>query len=204
MKTFPGIDMKIRFRPRILLASVAVLVPLALTACFTDSAPAPPRGIFVTSQSYTGSFGGVNAADSICGTLAQAAALGGRWTSFLSDSAAGALGRVREAGPWFRIEANGFRSTKLFNNRTGFIVGALATINDEYGRSVANTVRVWTGTRADGGTDGTQTCSDWSETTGYATDGNPNALIANGPKWMHSGEGAAPCNQLKRLYCIEH
>lgn len=202
MKTFPGTNMKRRLR-RIGLPTVAAVAAIALGACFTDPAPDLPRRLFVTSQAYTGSFGGVGAADSICGTLAQAAALGGRWSSYLSDSAAGALERVREVGPWFRVEADGNRSTKLFNNRTGFIVGTLATINDEYGKSVGNSVRVWTGTRADGGTDGAQTCSNWSSTTGYATDGNPNALIANGPKWMHSAEGAAPCNQLKRLYCIE-
>ncbi len=195
--------MSIPRRARTLLSLTgALLVTGIFSGCFTDPGPASERRMFVTSQSYAGDFGGVAAADSICQVLSQAAVLGGRWKAFLSDSTAGALERLQEAGPWFRIE-NGSRKTKVFNNRVGFTVGALATINDEYGNSVVNNGRVWTGTRADGGTDGAQTCSEWSSTAGYGTDGNPNALIEGGPKWMHSGEGASPCNLRKRLYCFE-
>lgn len=181
----------------------SVLAAFALLGCLNDSDSAPARRMFVTSQSYAGDFGGVAAADSICNTLAQAAILGGQWKSFLSDSAEGALARLQEVGPWFRVESNGLRTTKIFNNRVGFTVGALAVVNNEYGVSVTDTARVWTGTRADGGTDGSQTCSNWTSITGYGTDGNPNILLASGPKWMHSGEGAAPCNLEKRLYCFE-
>jgi hypothetical protein len=174
-----------------------------LSGCLSDSETAAPRRLFATSQAYTGDFGGVQAADSICNTLAKAAILGGTWKSFLSDSSAGALARLQEVGPWYRVEATGLRTTKVFNNRTGFTVGALASVNNEYGAALPTNIRVWTGTRADGLVDGSQTCSNWTSTVGYGTDGNPNALLANGPKWMYSAEGAAPCTLAKRLYCFE-
>jgi hypothetical protein len=186
--------------PALLAAALASFI---FAGCLSDSGTTAPRRMFVTSQSYTGDFGGVAAADSICNTLAKAAILGGTWKSFLSDSTAGAMDRLQELGPWYRVEAGGQRTTKVFNNRTGFTVGALAAPNNEYGASIATSVRVWTGTRADGGTDGAQTCSEWTATTGYGTDGNPNSLLATGPKWMHSAEGAAPCTLAKRLYCFE-
>lgn len=183
------------------LAATALALPLS--GCLNDSSSSAPKRLFVTSQAYAGNFGGVTAADSICNTLATAALLGGQWKSFLSDSTMGALQRMGEVGPWFRVEPAGAApTTKIFNNRVGFTVGALATINNEYGAGATN-ARVWTGTTSSGTTDGEQTCSNWKATTGYGTDGNPNSLLANGPKWMYSAEGASQCVNTKRLYCFE-
>lgn len=182
---FPGL---------LLLGAIAT----GLSGCL-DSSSTPAKRMFATSQSYAGDFGGAAAADSICATLAEAALLRGTWGAFLSDDSAGALERTREVGPWFRVD----RETKVFNNRVGFTVGALAAITDEYGNSIPSSARAWTGTRADGTTDGTQTCSNWTGTAGYGTAGNPNRLLANGPQWMYSDEGAAPCTNTYRIYCFE-
>lgn len=182
--------------PGLLLASL-----LCFSGCLSDSGKSLPKRMFVTSQVYSGNFGGVQGGDSICNTLAKAAILGGTWKVFLSDGTAGALARTSEVGPWFRVD----RTTKIFNNRTGFTVGALAAIYNEYGSSVASSARAWTGTRADGTADGSQNCSDWTSDTGsvYGTAGNPNKLLADGPKWMFGNEGAAPCTSQYRLYCFE-
>jgi hypothetical protein len=155
--------------------------------------------MFATSQSYAGNFGGAAAADSICATLAEAALLGGKWNAFLSTNDTGALARTREVGPWFRVD----RETKVFNNRTGFTVGALTNIYNEYGAPIPSSARAWTGTRGDGTADGTQNCSNWTSTSGYATAGNPNKLLADGPKWMYANEGAALCTSTYRIYCFE-
>jgi hypothetical protein len=194
-----------RFPPKV-IATFSVVSALALSStlsgCLSDSGGSSlPKRMFVTSQVYSGGFGGITAGDSICNTLATAAILGGKWKVFLSDDSAGALERTGEVGPWFRTD----RETKIFNNRVGFTVGALAAIHTEYGSSVSSSARVWTGTRADGTADGSQNCSNWTSDTGsvYGTAGNPNKLLADGAKWMFSNEGAAPCTAQYRLYCFE-
>jgi hypothetical protein len=183
------------------LASASALT-LLLGGCLSDSGNSSlPKRMFVTSQVYSGKFGGVAAGDSICNTLATAAILGGTWKVFLSDDSAGALERTGEVGPWFRVD----RETKIFNNRVGFTVGALAAIYTEYGSSVASSARVWTGTGADGTAQGSQNCSNWTSDSAsdYGTAGNPNKLLADGSKWMFSNEGAAQCTSQYRLYCFE-
>ncbi|HEX2613008.1 MAG TPA: hypothetical protein VHO02_05410, partial [Fibrobacteria bacterium] len=153
-------------------ALAACIAATMLTACVSDSGSSAPKRMFATSQSYAGNFGGAAAADSICATLAEAALLGGKWNAFLSTNDTGALARTREVGPWFRVD----RETKVFNNRTGFTVGALTNIYNEYGAPIPSSARAWTGTRGDGTADGTQNCSNWTSTSGYATAGNPNKL----------------------------
>ncbi len=195
---------RIRRVPTVSHTLIACLVAgsaLFLSGCVSDSGGSLPKRLFITSQVYTGNFGGIRGGDSICNTLATAAILGGKWKVFLSDDSAGALARTGEVGPWFRTD----RTTKIFNNRVGFTVGALAPVYNEYGSSVASSARAWTGTRADGTADGSQNCSDWTSDTGsvYGTAGNPNKLLADGPKWMFSNEGAAPCTSQCRLYCFE-
>jgi hypothetical protein len=110
--------------PSPLIAILAAALAGIAGGCLSDPAKPPPKRMFVTSQTYAGNFGGAAAADSICATLAEAALLGGKWNAFLSDDSTGALARTREIGPWFRVD----RETKIFNNRTGFTVGALAAI----------------------------------------------------------------------------
>jgi hypothetical protein len=185
--------------PMAALALAAGIGSALLAGCVSDSGSSAPKRMFATSQSYAGNFGGAAAADSICATLAEAALLGGKWSAFLSTGDTGALARTREVGPWFRVD----RKTKIFNNRTGFTVGALAAVYNEYGDAISSSARAWTGTRADGTADGTQNCSNWTSTTGYATAGNPNKLLAEGPKWMYANEGAALCINAYRLYCFE-
>jgi hypothetical protein len=185
---------------RLPIASIAAaLVAGLLIGCVSDPSTSAPKRMFATSQSYAGNFGGASAADSICATLAEAALLGGKWNAFLSDDSLGALARTREVGPWFRVD----RKTKIFNNRTGFTVGALVTIQNEYGDAVPTSARAWTGTRSDGTADGTQNCSNWTSTSGYGRAGNPNKLLAEGPKWMYAADGSAPCASTYRLYCFE-
>jgi hypothetical protein len=186
------------------LALVSLLsLPAWLGGCLNGAGSSPPKRLFVTSLKYTGNFGGAQGADSICNTLAAAGVLGGKWSAFLSDDSTGALARISETGPWFRID----RETKIFNNRVGFTVGALAEIYNEYGAAVPTTDRAWTGTRADGTADGTQNCSNWTSnsSTDYGSGGNPNSKLTqgNGPKWMYAAEGAAPCSNLYHLYCFE-
>lgn len=177
----------------------AALLCALLAGCTNDSGSSPPKRMFATSQSYAGNFGGAAAADSICSTLAEAALLGGTWSAFLSTDSAGALARTREVGPWFRVD----RKTKVFNNRTGFTVGALAAVYNEYGAAVPSSARAWTGTRSNGTADGTQNCSNWTSAAGYGTAGNPNKLLADGPKWMYADEGASLCASTYRIYCFE-
>jgi hypothetical protein len=192
------------------VALVAVILAALLSGCVAAEEepivePGPggstAKRIFASAQLMTGKLGGLSGADSLCGVWAQAATLGGSWKAFLSTSGStgvNAKDRINEVGPWYNVN----RTTKLFNNKTGFTIGTLAAIRTEYGGSASG--NAWTGTKADGTADGTQNCSNWSnETTEYASMGTPSKTLSEGAAWMAKGGNAPACSTPARVYCIE-
>ncbi len=65
----------------------------------------PPKFVFVTSQTYVSTFGGLGAADSFCQGLAGDAGLGGLYKAWLSDDSQAVLDRfTKSAGPYVRVD----------------------------------------------------------------------------------------------------
>jgi hypothetical protein len=162
----------------------------------------PPRKrIFASSLQVTGNLGGLVGADALCASWAQAANLGGTWKAFLSAtgvSGVNAKDRIAEVGPWYNVN----RTTKIFNNKTAFTVGALAAIRTETGGSASG--NAWTGTTDQGNADAVN-CLNWTQGggTAYASVGSPSTTLSEGPKWMAKGGNAPACSTPARLYCIE-
>lgn len=172
----------------------------------------PPKRVFVTSQTYSANLGGLAGADFKCQTLADAAALGGTYKAWLSDSVTGAKDRLTHSDvPYVLVDGTrvadnwtGLTSSTLINgiDRTesnGFTPQANATCSNG-GSSI-----VWTGTMPDGSKfDGVNSaCSNWTDDTSSSVAlplGTPGATWA---AWTDSGCGGGCFGLIAPLYCFE-
>jgi hypothetical protein len=118
------------------------------------------KRVFLTSTKYEGDLGGVYGADAKCATAAQAAALGGSWVAWISDSTEDAPDRVHGAGPWYAIDG----TTKMFDDKASL---ATASLSDQWTDESGATVQApfaWTATLNGIKTD--LTCEDWTTSGG--------------------------------------
>lgn len=127
------------------------------------------RRIFVTSQVYTGDFGSIEAADSICQSAAKTAGLQGTYWAWLSTSDNSPDGRfVRSSVPYLRVD-----DTLIASDWDDLVDGQLAhpILLSESGDVPdlgtnpcipPGTRVVWTGTTAQGTTMPDSTCTNWT------------------------------------------
>jgi hypothetical protein len=188
-----------RFATAVTMAfSLAILTACVAVEEEPEEQPASVKRMFASAQVVTGNIGGLTGADALCTNWANAANLGGTWKAFLSTTGVNAPSRLAEVGPWYNIT----RQYKVFNNKTGFTVGAINPIRTEY--NVVATGDAWTGTTASGSAD-VVNCSNWTTagTSFYASAGTPSLTLADGAGWMAKGGNAPACGGSLRLYCFE-
>jgi hypothetical protein len=172
------------------------------------------KRVFATSGTYTGDLktegagvDGVDGADRICATAAAAAALGGTWKAWLSSSTVNAYSRMNDVSPWYLVD----RRTKVFENKTGLLQGALKIgpfvdiKTNEFG-VVNPPADTWTGTEI-GGVAGPRAspfaCKDWTNNqsvNGY--EGLVGIGIGFNLSWW-TDSATNPCKNRSRLYCFE-
>jgi hypothetical protein len=145
---------------------------------------------FVTSKGMGkgGNLGGLAGADAYCKSLAMAVspALGAKdWKAYLSTSTVNAITRIGN-GPWYNAKGmmiapsaqvlhEGQAAMGPLNATWPIGTGAFAVILDEKGGTFTNDVHdMLTGSTMAGMVDGTNTCSDWTATTGMAGVGHGN------------------------------
>lgn len=195
-------DIPFRFLNRFRLAGT-LLAAAMLSACVAAEEEPPvvdgAKRMFASSALVNGNLGGLTGADALCTTWANAAALGGSWKAFLSATGVNAVDRIPEVGPWYNVN----RQQKIFNNKTGFTVGAISAIRTEYGATASGDA--WTGTKADGTANGTNNCGNWASSVAstYASVGTPGAGLENGTGWMAKAGNIPACNNTQRVYCFE-
>jgi hypothetical protein len=188
---------------KLISGTVLVWTLSIFAGCVAAEDPLPvvdgAKRVFASSVLVTGNLGGLTGADALCGTWAQAADLSGSWKAFLSATGTNATSRINEVGPWYNVN----RQEKIFNNKTGFTVGALDAIRTEYGASASGDA--WTGTKSDGTVNGTNHCGNWTSGTAasYASVGTPGSTVEDGVLWMAKGGNIPACNNTKRVYCFE-
>lgn len=169
------------------------------------------KRIFATHTVYMGSFGGVEAGDQLCNSAAQTAQLGGAWKAWLSTSAANAIDRIADVGPWYLVDG----TTLVFANKAALVGSPRVAIDhDELGNAIPqhdpfNVEGAWTGTLQGGkaaagnpalgaGAD----CSDWlvgfGETAMFGS-------VMDTSTWTNTGEAQlALCDEeQEHLYCFE-
>jgi hypothetical protein len=177
------------------------------TAGDTGGGGSMTMSFFVTSVAAGtgGNLGGLEGADAKCKMLATAvsADLGAKnWKAYLSTATVNARDRIG-TGPWRNqkgeIIANSLEQLHdqgmngMLNSTWPIGAGAVAKILDEKGAVVPSgggmpqLHDILTGSNMMGMVDGTNTCSNWTATTGMTTVGHSNRAGGSaGPTWNSS------------------
>lgn len=143
---------------------------------------------FVTSDTRpTGNFGGLDASDTRCQTLATAAGQGAKtWRAYLSVAtpATNAIDRIGP-GPYYNFLGTMIAADKAaLHARAGdvaqFLTEKGARVNGQWtGSPTPNEHDIMTGTQRNGSLATGQTCGDWAATTGAGMAGHSDGLGQN-------------------------
>ncbi|MFN8663138.1 MAG: hypothetical protein U0075_14720 [Thermomicrobiales bacterium] len=161
---------------------------------------------FVTGDPrFTAILGGLDGADAICQTRADANTLPGTYAAWLSigdgPNESPASGRFRHSGqPYTRLDG-----VTIADDWADLISGSLdAPLNvSETGTAAGPGTTVWTNTRADGTTGGDDPgadCLDWSTMSGIP--GNVGDIGYSSAQWTERSSNVL-CWVLSRLYCFQ-
>ena len=155
--------------------------------------------MFTTSTFYDGNLGGLAGADAKCATRASAAGLTGTWKALLSSSASGynAIQRVTSNGPYFNLNARGYK--KIADTKADLFDLSIATPISFTEFGIYISVAVLTGSDANGVK--SNNCSDWTA----AAPGNGTAdgiSTSIGSAWIYEYHARECCNNYS-LYCFE-
>jgi len=154
--------------------------------------------VFVTSTTYSGALGSLDAADLHCQSAASAAGLPGRYRAWLSDGTSSAAERITNEGPWYTTGGD-----LAFESRLALVEGApSADLLSENGGNVlgAGASGPWTGTTTGGAATG-QDCDGWTNASADVSATLGSAKSAD-PQWG-GGELTLPCNAKAPLICVE-
>ncbi|MCD6478004.1 MAG: hypothetical protein J7K87_03300 [Candidatus Aenigmarchaeota archaeon] len=163
----------------------------------------PYRIIFVTSEVYNGSLGGLSGADAKCQELASNAGLSGTFVALLSDSNTDARNRISNC--YLKNTHGDVISTDCDDLWDGSIENAINY--DENGNLIANGYYVWTGSNKTGQYEENNSCRDWTSdkdgwTTGDDEDfGHLGLSNENSFNWVDIISSG--CNNKNRLYCVQ-
>ena len=154
---------------------------------------------FVTSGTFSASFGDTVGADQACQNAAMMAAtpLSGTYVAWLSSATSNALARLSGSRGWVRPDGVPVldRPTSL----TSFGLLAPIALSEDGIDLRASSILVFTGTDTNGGDDVGNDCTSWSSSdTGQSSvTGNGAAVGVN-----FTDTGSQRCNVASRLYCF--
>lgn len=151
--------------------------------------------VFATSTSYTGDFGGLAAADSICMTRANAAGLPGAWKAVLSDGSTNAKDRLTIVYPIVNLNGEVVASVNFWSESA--TARAQNEFNIAQGDSAAQAF--WGGT-SPGGVSATNTCHGW---TNAAASGRSNIILTNNTIYDAHANPALSCASVRRIACMQ-
>ena len=185
-------------------------LPFVIFSCGTESSNDQVDGvsssdhrIFITSTSYTGNMSGLTGADKLCQSSAENAGLKLTYKAILSSSSLDVSNaqRLSLSGSIYKVDVSGQATlvastgSALWNteNNDQVLLGVVDL--DENGGSVSNTP--WTGTSSEG-TAYSDTCSDWTSTSGNSMTGLNTAV---GGEWLEN-DPTSLCSNSYPIYCI--
>ncbi len=162
----------------------------------TPTLPGPSqKRVFVTSTTYAGAIGSVQAADDDCQKSAVAAGFSGRFTAWISDGTTNAFDRTGDVGPWYTTHGD-----LAFSQKSDLRDGSPATdLLDEHGNAAA-AEGAWSGT----GTTGAATdhdCEGWTNASAAAT-GSTGSALGLDTSWG-GDDTPAPCDGKAALICFQ-
>lgn len=161
----------------------------------SPSSPSEHKRVFVTSTTYAGAIGSVNAADAQCQSSATAAGLKGVFRAWLSDSTSNAYDRISDVGPWYTT-SDGI----AFAAKSDLRRAPAAELLDEYaGYPDPAALGAWSGSNADGIATSND-CDGWTNAGGniHGTVGT-----ALSDKTWGGGGALLACNAKAPLICFQ-
>ncbi len=171
-----------------------------------------PKRVFVTSEAWSGDLktagheaSGIQSANRLC--QAAATALGGSWIAWVSDSKSNVLDRIRDVGPWYRLDG-----VKVFEDKAALTGTPLVPINLNESGGPTGVVLPWTGTFGQGVRDPGDlniNCVDWTDDTDITLDGGTLAGLCGttglqatvGDHW--TSNSFSTCSMKRNLFCFE-
>jgi hypothetical protein len=168
-----------------------------------DASPVASRRVFVSSAAYDGALGGYAGGDARCQALATAAALGGTWMAWLSDTSSSPGARFSKATVGYAL----VDGTPVAASWTALSSGGLTHAIDvtETGESLATATatasKTWTATVFTGAL-GAPSCSDFASNAATQT-GEVGHCTGTGTVNWTSAYLTEACNVQNHLYCFE-
>ena len=154
--------------------------------------------VFVTSDEYKSSLGGLAGADLICQSRATAAGFSGRFKAWLSDTSGSPSTRFTRNTVAY-VRADDVPVAYDWEDLTDGLLSTTMSV-DESGNTVPDGL-VWTATRGDGAYAGAgQGCNNWS--SGGGSTGHYGKTSTTGAAWSAAASNAT-CVAAYRLYCVE-
>ncbi len=159
--------------------------------------PAPSSGhkrVFVTSATFSGAIGGLDAADMYCQSAATAGGLAGTFQAWISYGSSNAFDRTSDVGPWYSTS-----DALVFASKADLGVPRSELLDEagEYPQTVAG---AWTGSDSLGAATN-ETCEGWTNATAGAT-----ATTGTAAKSDSSWGGASTslsCDAKAPLICFQ-
>ena len=155
------------------------------------------KRVFVTSTTYSGALGGLEAGDAFCQSNAAEHGLTGHYRAWLSAGTTDAFDWITGSGPWVNTAG-----ATVFATKDDLREGSAADILDESGTAPASigTAGAWSGSDATGVHSGSD-CAGWTDATDGASASMGSTLAAD-PSWG-GGDAPSACSAKAPLICFE-
>jgi hypothetical protein len=166
--------------------------PIVYNKCDSTITVGPLHHVFATRATYTGDFGGQDAADAICRASKNH---GGTWKALLSGPTS-VKSRIAINGPVYRLDGE-LLATGATDLWDGTLLRPIRYDDLGYSSTAAG---VWTGSTYDGRLDHFR-CYDWTDSapdSDYGRGGSPHSATST---WFQQSK--ATCDSARALYCID-
>jgi hypothetical protein len=153
------------------------------------------KHVFVTSTTFSGALGGLDAADMYCQSAATAGGLTGTFHAWISYGSSNAFDRTSDVGPWYTT-----RDAVAFASKADLRGTPQSALLDETGGYPQTLAGAWTGSDAQGAAT-SENCDGWTNATAgaAATTGTGSSDDA---AWG-GGNSSIPCNAKAPLICFQ-
>lgn len=153
------------------------------------------KHVFITSSTFSGAIGGLEAADMYCQSAATAAGLTGTFHAWISFGTNNAFDRVSDSGPWYTTG-----NALAFASKADLRGTPQSELLDEVGGYPQTLAGAWTGSDAQGAAT-SENCEGWTNATAGAT-ATTGTGFSDDASWG-GGNTSLPCTAKAPLICFQ-
>jgi hypothetical protein len=153
------------------------------------------KHVFITSTTFSGAIGGLDAADMYCQSAAAAGGLTGTFHAWISDASTNAFDRTSDVGPWYTTG-----NAVAFASKADLRGTPQSELLDEVGGYPQTLAGAWTGSDAQGAAT-SETCEGWTNATAGAT-ATTGTGFSDDASWG-GGNTPLPCAAKAPLICFQ-